>query len=348
MTSAIDFLALPFDQYQRYTVAARVAEQVRTSLGLARLRVLDVGGFYRTRRGQDILPLCHFLPEDNVVAVDLATEPLPNYAQASGLALPFAGGKFDLTITCDTLEHVSAGARPAFVEELLRVSSHCLVLIAPFDSEYTRRAEQILQDHLAAQGLHHEQLDEHLRNGLPDAESLRALLKERGVAAIDFADGYLPNWLAMMIIKHTPGPCLDFHLDLDRYYNRHLSPGDRREPAYRRVFVVAQPGREALLQAITRAVCTAGETQASHDLEPPASPTQWLEQSQTLALEKALCLADGLLAETRSRLSNLEAENAQLRQLVAGYEGGRFIRLTRWLHNQRITWGDKTLRGDRS
>lgn len=343
MTSTVDPLALPFDQYQRYTVAAQVAEQVRIHLGRSHLWVLDVGGFYRTRQGQGILPLCHFLPEDSVMAVDLAAEPLPNYAQASGLSLPFADGGFNLTVTCDTLEHVPPWGRPAFVEELLRVSSHCLVLIAPFDGEYTRRAEQILQEHLAAQGLHHGQLEEHLGNGLPFVENLRAILKEHGVAAVDFADGYLPNWLAMMIIKHTPGACLDFHLDLDRYYNRHISPDDRREPAYRRVFVVAQPGHEALLLAIVSAFGTSDETQTTPDPDRQSGPPQWLERSQTLALEKALCLADGLLAESRSHLSGLKAENARLRQLVAGYEGGRFIRLARWIHDQRQRLGRHSL-----
>jgi glycosyltransferase involved in cell wall biosynthesis len=54
----------------------------------------------------------------------------------------------------------------------------------------------------------------------------------------------------MMLVKHTPGLSLEFHLALDQFYNRHFSPHDRREPAYRRTFVIARQGDEPLLPTI--------------------------------------------------------------------------------------------------
>ncbi|MGC9332510.1 MAG: hypothetical protein ACP5JJ_00050, partial [Anaerolineae bacterium] len=77
--SNIDRLALPFDQYQRYSAAAQVADLLRHHLGRPSLDVLDVGGLYRTRRGQAILPVAYFLPNDRIVAVDLIAEPLSDY-----------------------------------------------------------------------------------------------------------------------------------------------------------------------------------------------------------------------------------------------------------------------------
>ena len=63
--SSVDLLALPFDQYQRYTTIAQIADLLRADLNQSALRVLDVGGFYRTRCEQEILPLVHFLPQDH-------------------------------------------------------------------------------------------------------------------------------------------------------------------------------------------------------------------------------------------------------------------------------------------
>ncbi len=321
--STIDLLALPFDQYQRYTVVVEVADLIRADLNRAILRVLDVGGFYRTRRGQQILPLVHFLPQDWVLAVDLIPDPLPNYILASGFALPFGSQAFDLVVSCDTLEHIHPASRTKFVDELLRVAGHCMVLIAPFENGYTRKAERILDEYMASQGIRHQQLLEHLAHDLPDRDAFERELAERGLESVDFADGYLPHWLTMMLIKHTPGQSLDFHLDLDRYYNRYLPRGDRREPAYRRVFVVAKPGGEALLSAVASNLCDTDSSPVTPDLSFAMDLIDLLRRSQIEA------------ASARSRIAALECDNARLSRLVADYERGHFIQAMRWLHKQR-------------
>ncbi|MFN2290447.1 MAG: class I SAM-dependent methyltransferase [Anaerolineae bacterium] len=317
----IDRLALPFDQYQRYSAAAQIAELLRQHLGRSSLQVLDVGGVYCTRWGQTILPLAHFLPHDQIVAADLLAEPLPQYLVASGQALPF-GHIFDLVVTCDTLEHVPPAGRPTFVEELLRVTRHVLVLIAPFGDDATCLAEHLLAEYMAAKGIRHVQLQEHAALGLPDADELRNHLASLGLAWLDLPDGYLHHWLAMMMVKHTPGYSLDFHLDLDRYYNRHFSPHDRREPSYRRVFVVTRPDSEALLPAVSRAWDGTKPEAQQPDLLPKL--LHHLNQHQ----------GEGL----HSRLAALEAENAGLRQELEAYEKGRFISFMRWLHQERARW----------
>jgi hypothetical protein len=79
-----------------------------------------------------------------------------------------------------------------------------------------------------------------------------------------------------------------------------------------------------------------------HDEPPPgASLSEWIyqlyenEDSRTAALTNALRLTETELEDVRSQLAVLESENAHLRQTVAGYERGRFVRLMRWLHFQR-------------
>jgi len=319
MSDLLEVLALPFDQHQRYRAITQIADAVRSSLRQTPLTVLDVGGYFRTRLGQSILPLSRFLPQDSVAAVDLVIERLDNYAVASGLALPFSDAAFDLAVSCDALEHVVPECRAAFVQEILRVARWSAVIIAPFDSEANRRAEQMLDSYMRSQGVLNPQLQEHLRNGLPSLERLRKLLSEHNLPFFEFADGYLPNWLAMMFVKHTPGLTLDLQLYLDRWYNRHLTPHDRREPAYRHVFVIAKPGHEELLPAVTDAVLAS---------PPGGFPAPTFEADLGRVLEYAEAAAP-------SRLISLNAENARLRQLLLGYEQGRFIQLMRWLHMWR-------------
>ena len=312
-----ELLALPVDIYQRYLAAAQVAGHARAHLSKPRLRVLDVGGFGRTPQGNAIMPLAHFLPEDDVLAIDLHTEFVPGYAVASGLHLPFGNGAFDLVTSCDTLEHVSPAAREAFVSELLRVADHFVVLIAPFDGDLNRRAERTLQECLAEQGIHSPPLQDHLEHGLPSIESLKAILANRQLRAVDLPDGYLPHWLAMILFNHTQDPSLALVRDVNRYYNRYISPGDRREPAYRRVVVVAQPGNEALLSSISDLYCS------------PPSSTGGADINFAPDLAEFLGSFRSQVTATREQLGALESENAWLRQQLDGYERGRFMRFMR-------------------
>jgi Methyltransferase domain len=335
--STVDLLALPFDQYQRYMVVAQIADLVRTHLAQPQLQVLDVGGFFRTLCGEVILPLIHFLPRDQVVAVDLVPERLSGYILSDGRSLPFGDKTFDLVASCDTLEHVPPGGRSTFVDELLRVARHYLVLIAPFDDESNRLAECIVYEYLTAQGLHHAPFREHRELGLPDADALRASLAKSGLAFVDFADGYLHHWLPMMLIKHTPGQSPVFHVNLDRYYNKHISPTDRREPAYRRVFVVAQPGNEELLPAIANSLQPVRPPAPAPDSELVTNLMHALNLGRTTALADALREAERQLADMRPQLAALEVETMGLRQTVAAYERGRFMRFMR----QVARWRNK-------
>jgi hypothetical protein len=158
---------------------------------------------------------------------------------------------------------------------------------------------------------------------LPDPDEFETELTKRGLDSVSFADGYLPHWLTMMLIKHTPGQSLDFHLDLDRYYNRYYTMGDRREPGYRRVFVVAKPGNETLLPVIASNLHSGISSSGRSDLSFAPDLVGLLNQSQTET------------AAARSWIAALESENARLRQLVADYDRGRFMQVMRWLHELR-------------
>ncbi|NIV34018.1 MAG: hypothetical protein GWN58_32605 [Anaerolineae bacterium] len=203
------------------------------------------------------------------------------------------------------------------MSELVRVTAHFMVLIAPFDGDLNRRVERTLHDFLASQGIHSPPLQEHLDHGLPSLENLKALLLRRQAAAVDLPDGYAPNWLAMMLFNHTQDQSLALVRDVNRYYNQHFSPLDRRDPAYRRVVVVAQPGDEGLLPAISDLLSQKPSSVGGADL------------SFTPDLVKLLDSFRSAVTGTRQQIGVLESENARLRQQVEGYERGRFMQFMR-------------------
>src|SRR3712207_1994299 len=198
-------LRLPFDQYGRYHMIREALDGVRPLFG-DRLRVLDVGGVFRTGRGEDILPGRMFLPCDDVTVVDQVECDLPGYVRGDGRGLDFADRAFDFVISCDTLEHVPAPARPAFWQELLRAARHGVLLAAPFASPEVLAAEALLVGYIRAEmGLEHPMLKEHVDYGLPNLQDTCALLEQLDLRYLVYPSGYVHAWLAMMIAKHYTG-----------------------------------------------------------------------------------------------------------------------------------------------
>ena len=101
----MDLTSLPFDQYGRYRMIADALDAVRP-LFAGKLHILDVGGFFRTRRGVEMLPARAFLPTDDVTVLDQPASELPGYVRGDGRGLAFGDRSFDFVISCDTLEHI--------------------------------------------------------------------------------------------------------------------------------------------------------------------------------------------------------------------------------------------------
>ena len=184
MADGLELAALPFDQYGRHRDAREVAELVRTLEGPERLAILDVGGCPGWMRG--------FLPADWLVVVDPTAGEGTSQVRASGLALPFLDASFDLVLSLDTLEHVPPDGRARYLSELLRVARGYALVLAPFASPETERAEALLFEYVKV-ALHteHAQLREHRLHGLPDLAATIAALEAAGAVCDTFPSGYL-------------------------------------------------------------------------------------------------------------------------------------------------------------
>ncbi len=242
---------MPFDQFGRYHMLREAVDACRTVLGQDRLRILDVGGFYDDH-GTPTLPLTKFLPNDDLIVLDVLESDLPGYVRGDGTALHFNDNSFDLLVSADTFEHIPGPQREQFWHELLRVARHGVILLAPFATPEVNAAERLLFEYIKVE-LHaeHGPLSEHLLYGLPELDRWLLFLAGEGVAARAYPTGYIHAWLAMMLLKHMlmridPGLTTQ-HL-IDSYYNVCFFPTERRNPAYRQLIIAEKtPG---LLDAV--------------------------------------------------------------------------------------------------
>ena len=314
--------ALPFDQYGRHRDARDVAELIRAHEGPARLAVLDVGGY------PCLTP--RFLPADWVVVVDPVATEGAGYLRASGLALPFQDGSFDLVLSLDSLEHVPAADRPRYLAELLRVARAYVLLLAPFASPETERAEALLFEYVKV-ALHAEQaqLREHREHGLPDRAATQAALAAGGAACHAFPSGYLYDWLPLMLFKHhllSLDPDAAVHAALDRWYNARDPGADARLPAYRWGVLASKAGATAAFAAVAdrfvpRATPPEADLRARQDLQVVLT---------LLALERGNrgpAALEERLAHQARQLAALTHEVETLRAHLAAVRHGRIMRL---------------------
>lgn len=219
-------LELPFDQYQRYKIVQELINLVRDQ---RRLRVLDIGGHPGF--------IWDFLPGDEAFVLDIVPWNKDNYIQGQGAALPFADESFDVVLSVDTFEHIPPTQREEVLSEQLRVTRDYLLLVAPFANDNVNLAERIVHEFFVKRlGYHSSFLQEHLTYGLPDLEQTLGYLDANGVQHVEIPNGYLYNWLLMMIVlplvQMIPDSQDLYHM-INRLYNSNFYEDDNRRPCYR-------------------------------------------------------------------------------------------------------------------
>jgi hypothetical protein len=205
-----------------------------------------------------------FLPtfESFVLDVDAPDAESPEHGRfvlGSGAALPVPSGALDAVIALDTLEHVPIALRRPFLEELARAAP-VVVVSAPFASDEVRLAESALGEFVTQRFGGFATLEEHSEHGLPDLDESVACLARDGWAVATLPSGFLPRWLAGMLLHHELlASGVEELSELHAYYNATVSPLDCREPSYRHVIVAAQGVAAEQLDAVVDTHRSAGD-----------------------------------------------------------------------------------------
>lgn len=153
-------LSKPPHRWEYYGRIKFVSDRIK-ELPMNRPKVLDAGG----ATGNNLLR--QFGIED-VTTLDLARSA---DIVSSATDMPVEDGAFDVATCIDTLEHVPQDLRIKVVEELLRVASKAVFVLAPLDSPENNQAEELVLKYTRSRFL-----EEHREHGLVNFDALEALL----------------------------------------------------------------------------------------------------------------------------------------------------------------------------
>jgi hypothetical protein len=174
-------LLMPYDVYERHSVAGRLLREV-VGDGQEAVRILDVGG--RAELLEQFVPY-------RVVSINPDGS---GRVLGSGDALSFGKGSFNAAVSIDTLEHVPRGRRIHLLRESLRVAQNGIVVAAPFGSQAHRAFEKRLDDvHRSVCGYPHVYLSEHVQYGLPGLDDIDRFARDLGDVRVKrfFAGDYV-------------------------------------------------------------------------------------------------------------------------------------------------------------
>jgi len=315
-----ELLEMPFDQYQRYKVAA----DMLSGLGLQ-------PGSYLLEVGGAPGPIEAFLPGHEVIVTDLNGKREGRYAIADGSRLPFPDQSFDAVISLDTLEHVPRDRRADFCSELRRVCRDAIVLSAPFDDPQVELAEDALNSFVRSRfGGEFPTLDEHREHGLPELEFATDALGKGGFSVATLPSGYLPRWLLGMLFHHELlASGLPELPQLHAYYNAAVSALDARSPSYRHVVLAARSRPLAELEKVVDSLRAEGDEPAgivalgSIASAVLARRLPSVTSSSTAHLEEVAARQERSLADLERQLADREAHIAELRATVDRLTGER-------------------------
>jgi len=303
-------LELPFDQYQRYKMVEELVELIRDG---RRLRILDVGGHPGF--------ISVVLPEDDTFVLDILPPEGLNSVQGDGARLPFKDDSFDLVVSVDTLEHIPSGQKIRFLEEQLRASRDYVLLAAPFEDENISLAEQIVNEFFIKKTGHpNDSLEEHFANGLPRLSETLSFFDENGVQHLEVPNGYLYNWLIMMMALPAAQALPDSEelvAMINRFYNQNLYVSDNRKPCYRTVILASKQrslDRDFIVGRYEKAEVGAPDTKLKFaDLLLSLK----LEEPRIAALEEEL---EGRTAWAFQLRDEVEKRDEYIRRLQAEFE----------------------------
>jgi len=229
-----------FDVFQRFYGMEQLLRALELKPGA---QILDIGGYPGTFADY----IKKALPGVNLVTLDQPQCQRGDYIRGSADALPFAKGSFDVVLSSDTLEHLSASRRVPAIIEMIRASRRWVILGAPFFHPCVELAEKSINAlHEKCLANPNPWLKEHIENRLPKKDEALKILEHSGCEVAIFPNGSVVSWYileAAQILLDTFPYLSPVKPSLSLAFNKYWAKQDDCEPAYRHIILADKTGK---------------------------------------------------------------------------------------------------------
>jgi len=228
--------SIPFDQYQRYGIAARAIEALRNNG--EPFNILEVGANTHKLLGR-LLPNDRIVYLDREIPLEMQVQEDIIVGDATELSLPDAS--FDVVVALDVFEHIPNERREAFLLHTCRVARLLTIIGAPFNFPWVVQAEREAMDYWNSMFGHpYRWLAEHAENGLPNLDSTTQTVTSFGYSLHTLRHGDVNLWVDF-IKGHFAKEYVDALRPsismFDQYYQDHLFDRDFSSPESYRQFL---------------------------------------------------------------------------------------------------------------
>lgn len=141
-----------------------------------------------------------------VTGVDLSFEEpefsLLTQVKGSATDIPFPDNSFDVVLLSDVVEHLPQGIRSKSLNEAVRVADKIVIISGPFGMKAAEQDRELAEYSQKKLGSMHHFFEDHLKNGLPDTDEMRDLLKDnKKVKSVVVVGSYLNLSVRKLLMK---------------------------------------------------------------------------------------------------------------------------------------------------
>ena len=318
-----------FDQsfITRYTIVTEIVKEIKLrtpELKGKSVKILDLGGYNGAAR--------YLLADDHVTILDVfEDDTLEDYIRVDSVGIPTEDNVFDIVISTDTLEHISAEYRERFVIDAVRVAKYATIIAAPFElSSKALASEELYANsvYVGATKSDYVWLQEHRDYHLPSRQWIESLIVKHNYAFSRFSHSNVRLWgelitIGFFIANNIAAADAKMALGLKRLnarYFKTIAAVDFPDDGYRSIYVISKKYKDITVSL---------PVYDSEKIDSFVAECRNTLGKVIARMSKEHSAANESISDLHERLRALDVENERLRGVERRYKDVTRSRLYR-------------------